>query len=116
VTDARSVLRVEQTLRRVAQLRTLFSRLPHVSSPREVQWIADFEAFIAGDEPESSFEAMEAGLRDAHRRCDAVAILAAVERSAWIRSDPVLHPYAFWAERFARDSALAARAAEPPGE
>jgi hypothetical protein len=111
------VQRVEQTLRRVSQLRTLFLRLPHLPSPREQAWIAEFHAFVAGQEAECSFEALEAGFRDAHRRLDAEAILAAAQcAGAWIRSDPVLHPYYYWALQAARDSALAARPAESPRE
>jgi hypothetical protein len=114
VTDARSVQRVEQTLRRVAQLRSLFLRLPRLPSPREQQWIAEFDAFVAGHEVECSFEALEAGFRDAHRRLDAGAIRSAAERAGdWIRSDPSLHAYYYWAQQ-ACDSTGAARPPESP--
>ncbi len=109
--------RVEQTLRRVAQLRTLFRRLPRVLSPREQRAVDAFASFVAGREAGCSFEALEAGFRDALRHRDAVSILRAVERSGdWILEDPTLHPYYYWAQAFARESAGALRPSESPGE
>jgi hypothetical protein len=117
VSDKASVQRVEQTLRRVAQLRTLFLRLPHLPSPREQARIAEFQAFVAGQEEQCSFDALEAGFRDAHRRLDAEAILSATQRAgAWIANDPVLHPYYYWAQQASRDSTVAARPPESPRE
>jgi hypothetical protein len=111
------VKQVEQTLRRVSQLRTLFLQLPHLPSVREQQQVAEFRSFVAGHGDECSVEALEAGLRDAHRRLDAEAILAAARQTgAWLRSDPMLHPYIFWAEQFVRRSAVASRSAESPRE
>lgn len=110
-----SVQRVEQTLRRVVELRSLFLRLPHLPSPREQRWISEFKAFVSGRGVECCFEALEAGFRDALRRRDATAILRAVERSGdWILSDPTLHPYYYWAQQAPRDSAVAASATETP--
>lgn len=112
-----SVQRVEQTLRRVAALRSLFVRLPHLPSPREQRWIDEFEAFVCGQGAACCFEALEAGFRDALRRRDAASILRAVERSGdWILSDPTLHPYYYWAQQAPHDSAVAAAATEPPRE
>ncbi len=117
MSERSSVQRVEQTLRRVAQLRTLFLRLPHLPSPREQAWIAEFQAFVSGQDEQCSFEALETGFRDAHRRRDAETILSAAQRAGlWIRSDPALHPFYYWAQRAARDSAVAARPAESPRE
>jgi hypothetical protein len=117
VSDEASVQRVERTLRRVAQLRTLFLRLPHLPSPREQARIAEFECFVAGERDECSPGSLEAGFRDAHRRLDAMAILAAAQRAgAWIANDPVLHPYYYWAQQASRDSTVAARPPESPRE
>jgi hypothetical protein len=117
VNDTASVRRVERTLRRVAELRSLFLRLPHLASPQEQRWIDEFEAFVGGQRAECCFEALEAGFRDALRRHDAGSILRAVERSGdWILRDPALHPYYYWAKQASRDSGAAARTPEPPRE
>ena len=108
--------RVEHALRRLAQLRTLFRRLPHLPSSREVLGIAEFDAFLAGSRTTCSHEALDAGVRAAFRRADAGSILLAAERLATLREDPELHPYFYWAQRASRDSTLAARSAESPRE
>ena len=109
--------RVEQTLRRVAQLRTLFHRLPHLPSPRERAQLAEFEMFVAGSRSRCSFDALHSGFRDAHRRGDACTIRTAAERAGeWVRSDPILHPYYYWAQQGLRDSAVASLASESPRE
>jgi hypothetical protein len=107
---------VERTLRRVAQLRTLFRRLPHLPSAREARRVADFEAFLAGLREECSHEVLDAGVRAAFRRGDARAILVAAERFGALREDPTLHPYYYWAQAVSRDSAAALLPPELPRE
>lgn len=117
MSNTASVRCVEQTLRRVAELRSLSLRLPHLPSAREQRWIDEFKAFVSGQGAACCFEALEAGFRDALRRRDAASILRAVERSGdWILSDPTLHPYYYWAQQASRESALAAPTPETPRE
>ena len=117
MSDAASVRRVEQTLRRVAELHGLFLRLPHLASPQEQRWADEFEAFASGKGAACCFEALEVGFRSALRRRDTASILRAVERSGdWILRDPTLHPYYYWAKQASRDSGAAAPTPEPPRE
>jgi hypothetical protein len=116
VTSKPSPQQVEQTLRRVAQLRTLFRRLPHLPSPREARRVANFEAFLAGLREECSREVLDAGVRAAFRRGDARAILVAAERLGALRDDPPLHPYYYWAQAVSRVSAAALLPPESPRE
>ncbi len=107
---------VERTLRRVAQLRTLFRRLPHLPSAREARRVADFEAFLAGSRGRCSHAVLDAGVRAAFRRGDARSILIAAERLGTLRDDPTLHPYYYWAQAVSRDSATALVPPESPRE
>lgn len=101
----------------MAQLRTLFLRLPHLPSPRERAQLAEFESFVAGSRSQCSFDALESGFRDALRRGDACQIREAADRAgAWVRTDPTLHPYVYWAQQVLRDSAVASLASESPRE
>jgi hypothetical protein len=116
VTSKRSPQQVEQTLRRVAQLRTLFRRLPHLPSPREARRVGEFESFLAGSRERCSREALDVGVRAAFRSGDARSILLAAERLRTLRDDPALHPYYYWALQAVRDSAAALLPPELPRE
>ena len=56
---------VEQKLRKVAQLYTLFKKLPHMPTPAEARLLAEFERFADGSADSCSPEALLAGFRTA---------------------------------------------------
>jgi hypothetical protein len=116
VTATLAPQRIERTLRRLSQLRTLFRRLPHLPSPHEARRVAEFDAFLAGSRAQCSYEALDAGVRAAFRSGDVSSILQAAERLRTLRDDPELHPFVYWAQAVARDSAVAARPPESPRE
>jgi len=116
LTSKPSPQQVEQTLRRVMQLRTLIRRLPHLASPCEARRVGEFESFLTGSRERCSREALDVGVRAAFRSGDARSILLAAERLRTLRDDPALHPYYHWALQAARDSAAALLPPEPPRE
>ena len=90
----------DRALRRVAQLRTLFRRLPHLPTPREERLLSEFDLFVGGSSEHCPCEVLEAGFRRAFRADDPAPILAAVHRAGPIvDAHRDLWPYAVWAER-----------------
>lgn len=71
---------VDRAIRKVAQLRALFRRLPHQPTPAECRLLAEFESFRTGQVPEVSPAAARAGFRAAWSARDYVAIVSVAAR------------------------------------
>jgi hypothetical protein len=90
----------DRALRRVAQLRALFRRLPHLPTPEEERLLREFEAYASGAPGPCTSEALRAGFLRAFRADAPAAILAAARRAGpVVDEERDLWPYEAWAER-----------------
>ncbi len=93
--------RLERNLRRAAQLRALYHRLPHVILARERENLQEFDAFVTGNCATCSDEAALDGFRHAWRTGAPEAIASAAARlpEARLLSVPILATFAEVARR-----------------
>lgn len=73
-------LAVDRAIRKVAQLRTLFRRLPHLPTPAESRLLAEFEALRTGRATTCSTAAVRAGFRAAWAARDYRTILSVAQK------------------------------------
>ncbi len=99
MTDSLSSEHVTRALKKAAQLRALFQKLPHVPTPAETRLLEDFDAFVGGAEA-CSTAAARAGFRARWRRWDyAVIVAAAVRLGDQTQNDRELATFADLAAR-----------------
>lgn len=94
----------------VSQLRALFSRLPHLGTPRERTGLEEFRGYrrVAGPLAEVRIPPVRTGFREAWRVGDLEAILDVGQRipEAILRADPDIQAYYVMARlRLARPQA-----------
>lgn len=70
----------DRKLREVAQLRSLFRRLPHVPTSAEKRLLEEFDEFLQARRPVCSRAAAVAGLASLWERQDLVGLVAAVRK------------------------------------
>lgn len=86
---------LDHKLREISQLRSLFVKLPRVSTPYEVSLLKQFEAFQSGGSVLCSREATFAGLRVLWQHADLPALLKAFRKlSRVLQRDRDVRTYA----------------------
>ncbi len=86
---------VDRAIRKVAELRALCRRLPHVPTPAEMRQLGEFESFRAGRSAVCSLAAVRAGFRAAWASRDYATIVSLAGRmpADMLRTDAAILTY-----------------------
>jgi len=86
---------VDRAIRKVAELRALCRRLPHVPTPAEIQKLTEFDAFRSGRSAACSLAAVRAGFRAAWAARDYATIVSLAGKlpGEMLRADAAILTY-----------------------